>query len=124
LPNQSVEVYDASVFRKFTFTYYYDWETDNPDFMMVSEDFGELNERHTSDLIAVAELPDDEPLAQIAIYREFASRWLGRDNPRFAETSFSACADEGLIDFEQTARTYARSSAWFDDFYLTDVNKY
>ena len=124
LPNRSVDVHDPAVFRKLAFTYYYDWESDDPSYMMVSEDPGGIQSRHTSDLIDFAELSGDDPLEQVSIYRDFASRWLGSDNTRFAESFFGACADEGLIGFDQSARAYARSGEFFDDFYLTDVNKY
>lgn len=124
LPNRSVDVHDPAVFRKLAFTYYYDWESDDPSYMMVSEDPGGIQSRHTSDLIDFAELSGDDPLEQVSIYRDFASRWLGSDNTRFAESFFGACADGGLIGFDQSARAYARSGAFFDDFYLTDVNKY
>lgn len=123
LPERSVEVHDRSTLRKLAFTYYYDWESDDPTYTMMSEDPGGVQSRHTSDLLDFAELSDD-PLDQVSIYREFASRWLGSDNLRFAESFFGACADAGIIEPDQSLHEYARSGEFFDDFYLTDVNKY
>lgn len=124
LPNRSVDVHDERVFRKLAFTYYHDWTTDDPDYMMMSEDPGPLGSRHAFDLIDFAELPNDDPLAQIDLYRNFASRWLADDNYRFSETFFGACADEGLIDISDSIREYIHDDGMYNDFYVTDANKY
>lgn len=124
LPDRSVDVHNDAVFRKLAYTYYYDWSTDDPDFMMISEDPGDVGSRHTSDLIDFAELPEDDPLAQIGLYRDFAVRWLASDNYRFSETFFGTCAEEGLITLSQSVRSYIQDEDIFDDFYVTDANKY
>jgi hypothetical protein len=117
-------LHDEAVFRKLAFTYYYDWSTDTPDYMMMSEDPGSIGSRHTSDLIDFAELPDDDPLAQVRLYRDFAVRWLASDNYCFSETFFGTCAEAGLIDFDQPIRQYIRNEELYDDFSVTDANKY
>lgn len=124
LPQRSVEVHDDAVFRKLAFTYYYDWSTDDPQFMLVGEDPGAVGSRHTSDLIDFVELPSDATLAQIGLYRGFAARWLADDNHRFSETFFGTCSDEGLIVLDRPVRQYIRSESMYEAFYLTDVNKY
>lgn len=124
LPNRTVEVHDDAVFHKLAFTYYYDWSSDDPEYMMVSEDPGGITSRHLSELARLADLAGDEPLMQIGVYRDFASRWLARDNYRFAETFFGTCAEEGLIDLEQSVRAYLQDESMYNDFYVTDANKY
>jgi hypothetical protein len=124
LPAPTVDVHDESTFRKLAFTYYHDWSTDDPEFVMMSEDPGRIGSRHRSDVVEFAELPDDDPLAQISLYRNFAARWLASDNHRFSKTFFGTCADEGLIDIDRSVRQYITSEQFYDDFYLTDANKY
>lgn len=124
LPDRTVDVHDEAVFRKLAFTFYYDWTADDPEYVMFSEDPGGITARHTSDIVEFAELPADDPLAQVGIYRKFAIRWLASDNYGFSEKFFETCAGEGLIDLDQPVRSYIRSEAMYDDFYLTDANKY
>lgn len=74
--------YDATnlddwALRKIAYTYYYDWENDDPNYVFLLEDPGNLNDRHTRAVQRIEKLEDDyDPLSLVDIYRGFATTWF------------------------------------------------
>ncbi|WP_245810847.1 uracil-DNA glycosylase family protein [Halorubrum halodurans] len=113
------------VSRRLSYTYYYDWETDDPDIVLLVQDPGNLHERHLS------ELRPQNPLAgecsardQIGVYREFAKSWLTGRNADFSERFFETLARHDLISLPNGWHQYVDSGQFYRDFYLGDVVKY
>lgn len=111
--------------RRLSYTYYYDWEVDDPDYMLLVQDPGNLQERH------LEELRDENPLAdgcskreQIDVYRQFGKTWLAGRNSDFSEEFFGALEEYGLIDLGSGWEEYLSSERMYGDFYLGDVVKY
>ena len=113
------------VCRRLSYTFYYDWETDDPDYVLLVQDPGNLHERHLS------ELRPHNPLAgecsareQIGIYRDFGQSWLTGRNADFSERFFQTLASHDLISFSNGWKQYITSEEFYHDFYLGDVVKY
>lgn len=113
------------VCRRLSYTYYYDWETDDPDYVLLVQDPGNLQKRHLS------ELRPQNPLAgectareQIAIYRAFGQSWLTGRNADFTERFLEALSDHELISLPDGWERYVTSGDLYRDFYLGDVVKY
>lgn len=114
-----------SVLRRLAYTYYYDWETDDPDYMLLVQDPGRLQPRHLEILQEANPLTDGcSKRDQIQTYRAFAKTWLTRRNSDFTTQFFDTLADYGLIEPADSWPTYVESGRLFDDFYLGDVVKY
>mgnify|MGYP005864382449 CR=1 FL=1 len=113
------------VSRRLSYTFYYDWETDDPDIVLLVQGPGNLHERHLS------ELRPHNPLAgecsardQIAVYREFAKSWLTGRSADFSERFFETLARHDLISLPNGWHQYVDSGQFYRDFYLGDVVKY
>lgn len=111
--------------RRLSYTYYYDWAVDDPDYMLLVQDPGTLQERH------VEELRDENPLAegcskrdQIGVYRQFGKTWLAGRNSDFSAAFFGALEEYGLIDLGSGWEEYLSAGRMYRDFYLGDVVKY
>ena len=116
---------DDWLVRKMSYTYYYDHTTDDPDYVFLLQDPGGLQQRHTEELEAIQELPDEFSRRKlVSLYRQFAKSWLLRRNEDFSERFFTALDDLGLISIEPSVEAYLRDGRFFDDFYMTDVVKY
>ena len=125
LDDADVPDVSEGVIRRLSYTYYFDWETDDPEYMLLVQDPGSLQQRH------LEELRDSNPLAdgcskrdQIQIYRAFAKSWLTSRNSDFAEQFFGVLEEFGLIDLGADWETYISSGGLYQDFYLADVVKY
>ncbi|AOW79813.1 hypothetical protein HTSR_0620 [Halodesulfurarchaeum formicicum] len=117
--------YSEELCRRLSYTYYYDWETDDPDYVLLVQDPGNLQERHLS------ELRPENPLTgnwtarkQISVYRAYGQSWLTGRNADFSERFFGTLADHGLISLPNGWEDYINSGALYRDFYLGDVVKY
>jgi len=113
------------VCRRLSYTFYYDWEVDDPDYVLLVQDPGNLHERHLS------ELEPNNPLTgecstreQISIYRAFAQSWLTGRNADFSERFFQTLAKHNLISLSNGWEQYINSEQLYHDFYLGDVVKY
>lgn len=117
---------DEWTLRKIAYTYYYDWEEDDPDYVFLLEDPGNLNQRHTRAIRRIEALKDDyDPLSLVDIYREFATSWFTETrNSDFIQQFLYTCRDNGLISFDDYWKDYVTSQRFFDDFYMTDIVKY
>lgn len=117
---------DEWALRKIAYTYYYDWETDDPDYVFLLEDPGNLNQRHTREVRRIEALRDDyDPRSLVDIYRGFATAWFTETrNSDFIRRFLSTCSDNGLIEFGDYWGDYVKSQQFFDDFYMTDIVKY
>lgn len=117
---------DEWALRKIAFTYYYDWETDDPNYVFLLKDPGPLNERHTRELERIAQLKNGyEPRDLIEIYRQFATTWFVETrNADFMRRFVRTCATNDLIEPDDSWQDYVRSQAFFDDFYMSDIVKY
>jgi hypothetical protein len=114
------------VVRKLTWTYYHDWETDDPDFVFLLEDPGIPGEHVVLETQEYAELGEDyDPHDAIQIDRRFGSRWLAtRRYTDFTSEFVSVCESAGLVSPNVPWWRYLLSGAFFDDFYVADVIKY
>lgn len=117
---------DDWALRKIAYTYYYDWENDDPDYIFLLEDPGNPNDRHTRDVRRIEKLKDDyDPLSLVDIYRGFATTWFTETrNSDFIRRFLYTCSDSGLISFDDYWGDYVKSQRFFDDFYMTDIVKY
>ncbi|GAA0507744.1 Uracil DNA glycosylase superfamily protein [Halorubrum aquaticum] len=113
------------VCRRLSYTYYYDWETDDPDIVLLVQDPGNLHERHLSELRPHNPLAGEcSPREQIGVYREFGKSWLTGRNADFTERFFETLASHGLISLPNGWHHYVASGDFYRDFYLGDVVKY
>ena len=113
------------VARRLSYTYYYDWETDDPDIVLLVQDPGNLHERHLSELRPYNPLAGEcSARDQIGVYREFAKSWLTGRNADFSERFFETLASHGLISLPNGWHQYVDSGQFYRDFYLGDVVKY
>lgn len=118
------EVTDGVV-RRLSYTYYYDWETDDPDYMLLVQDPGNLHTRHLDELRGTNPLADGCSYRdQIHTYRQFGKSWLSGRNKDFSKQFFGALASHGVIDLEADWQRYLASDQLYRDFYLGDVMKY
>jgi hypothetical protein len=117
---------DDWALRKIAYTYYYDWENDEPNYVFLLEDPGNLNDRHTRAVQRIEKLEDDyDPLSLVDIYRGFATTWFTETrNSDFFRRFLYTCSDSGLISFDDYWGDYVKSQRFFDDFYMTDIVKY
>ena len=117
---------DEWAVRKMAFTYYYNWETDNPDFVFLLTDPGSIDERHMREAQRIAALKNEyDPLSLVDIYRNFATTWFTETrNSDFIGTFLATCNEMDLIAYENYWKDYIRSREFFNDFYMTDIVKY
>lgn len=102
---------DDWALRKIAYTYYYDWENDDPDYVFLLEDPGNLNDRHTRAVQRIEKLEDDyDPLSLVDIYRGFATTWFTETrNSDFFRRFLYTCSDSGLISFDDYWGDYVKS---------------
>lgn len=114
------------VLRKLTYTYYHDWETDDPQFMFLLADPGVPGEHVIMEVADYVGLePGYDPHDAIQIDRRFGARWLAKGAyTDFTSAFLQACAENGLIDLTEPWWQYLLTGGFFDDFYMTDVIKY
>lgn len=113
------------VIRRLSYTYYFDWETDDPEYMLLVQDPGSLQERHLEELRGSNPLADGcSKRDQIQVYRAFGESWLTGRNSDFSKQFFGALAGFGLIDLGAGWEGYITSGQLYHDFYLADVVKY
>ena len=113
------------VSRRLSYTYYYDWETDDPEYVLLVQDPGNLHERHLAELRPANVLRGDCALSdQIGVYRAFGRSWLGGRNADFSEQFFNTLAAHGLIALPDGWQPYVERGEFYRDFYLADVVKY
>ena len=111
--------------RNLSFTYYHDWEHDDPDNMLLIQDPGPLYDRHRGEVQAFRDLgPDPEPTDLVSLHRRFAISWLVQRNADFAEQFVDVCAQHGIATPRSDWDEYIAGGDFFDDFYLADVVKY
>jgi len=116
---------DDVTVRNLSFTYYHDWEHDDPDCMFLIQDPGPVYDRHRQEFEAIRNLdPAADPLELVSLHRRFATSWLIQRNADFAEKFLTACARNGYADVDNDWERYVENGGFFDDFYLTDVIKY
>jgi len=114
------------VIRRLSYTYYYDWETDDPEYIWLVQDPGNLRDRHLSELRGANPIADGcSPREQISVYRQFGKSWLtGGRNEDFSERVLTALDELGLIDLGGSWRAYLNRVNFYRDIYLGDVVKY
>jgi len=117
---------DEWALKKIAYTYYYDWESDDPNYVFLLEDPGNLNGRHTREIQRIENLKDDyDPLSLVGIYRQFATTWFTETrNSDFIRRFLYTCSENDLIEFDDYWGDYVKSQRFFDDFYTTDIVKY
>lgn len=125
LRTSNIEDVSEDVIRRLSYTYYYDWETDDPDYMLLVQDPGNLHERHLDELRGSNPLGEGCSLRdQIRVYRQFGKSWLTGRNADFSERFFGTLDAFGLVDIGGDWSEYIRSETMYEDFYLGDVIKY
>lgn len=113
------------VCRRLSYTFYYDWETDDPDYVLLVQDPGNLHQRHLSELRPHNPLAGECPARQqISVYRAFGQSWLTGRNADFSEQFLGTLANHGLISLSDSWERYVTSGQLYQDFYLGDVVKY
>jgi|GEM_PF-1408555 len=113
------------VSRRLSYTFYYDWETDDPDYVLLVQDPGNLQKRHLTELRPQNPLAGDCTVReQIAVYRAFGQSWLTGRNADFTERFLETLSDHGLISLPDGWERYVTSGDLYRDFYLGDVVKY
>lgn len=114
------------VIRKLTYTYYHDWETDDPDYVFLLEDPGIPGEHvimETNEYVGLGENYDIYDAIQVD--RRFGARWLaGSRYTDFTSEFIELCTEHGLIEPVEPWWQYLLSGRFFDDFYMADVIKY
>lgn len=111
--------------RRLSYTFYYDWETDDPDYVLLVQDPGNLHERHLSELRPTNPLAGECSLRdQISVYRAFGQSWLTGRNADFTERFFETLARHGLISLPNGWHQYVSSGQFYEDLYIGDVVKY
>lgn len=122
------DMYDVPdwVIRKLTYTYYHDWETDDPSYVFLLEDPGIPGEHVVLETAEYAELGEGyDPHDVIQIDRRFGARWLAtRRYTDFTSEFIDACGENGLISLDEPWWRYLLTGRFFDDFYMADVIKY
>lgn len=123
--NQVTELTDTTLTR-FSYTYYHDWISDDPDYVILLEDPGLPGEHVVTEAHHIDEAAGSQPNRDLlAIFRRFGARWLMQSRyTDFTHDFVKSCADEGLIDVELPWWKYILSYEFFDDFYMADVVKY
>jgi hypothetical protein len=114
------------VVRKMTYTYYHDWETDEPEYVFLLEDPGSPGAHVVLESEEYASLGEGcDPLDAIQVDRRFGARWLGtRRYTDFTSEFIEICESAGLISTSRPWWRYLLSGRFFGDFYMTDVIKY
>lgn len=113
------------VCRRLSYTYYYDWKTDDPDYVLLVQDPGNLQARHMSELRPQNPLAGECPdRRQIGVYRAFGQSWLTGRNSDFSQRFFETLDRHNLISLPDSWHHYVATGQFYHDFYLGDVVKY
>lgn len=107
------------IVRKSTYTYYYDWERDDPEYVFLVQNPGTLSRRHEMKGIRASR----SPIEYVRTYRTYAQEWLLEKNEHFSSRFFPLLTRYGLLEGAEEWRTYLKEG-FYDDFYLTDLIKY
>jgi hypothetical protein len=111
--------------RKAAMAYFYDWQEDNPEYVLLLPDPGNLGKQNTPEIRRLqSEGKNICYQDQVGIYREIARKWYLRHQTDFPQEFLSLLHSHGLIEFDDGWREYVRCGEFFDDFYMTDIIKY
>lgn len=126
LRGHHVEDVSEATIRRFAYTYYHDWEEDNPDIVFLLEDPGMPGEHVLAEAHEIDEVDGKEPNRELLkIFRRFGARWLMQKRyADFTSQFVATCEEAGLIDPDDPWWKYLLSYDFFDDFYMCDVVKY
>lgn len=109
--------------RRLNYTYYHNWEHDDPQLMFLIRDPGKPGDHVVAETRNIDR--NEKILDLIDIYQRIGARWLmGRNYAKFMREFLQTCEQEGLIDIPGDWWEYLLSGQFFDDFYMTDVVKY
>lgn len=123
LEKHAVEDLDDITIRRLNYTYYHNWEENDPRCMFLIRDPGTPGDHVVSEIVEIDRT--DDVLDLIDIYQRIGSRWLmGRDYAKFTQEFLRTCEAQGLIDLSTDWWAYLLTGQFFDDFYMTDVVKY
>jgi len=116
---------DPETVRNLSFTYYHDWERDDPDCVFLVQDPGPVYDRHRQEFGTIRDIGGDpDPLDLVSLHRRFAASWLVQRNSDFARKFLDTCAEYGYVSPGSDWEGYVTGGGFFDDVYLTDVIKY
>lgn len=111
--------------RRLSYAYFYDRETDDPPFVFLLPDLGNVGQRFKS---AVREFRADGPAqsyaSAVTLYRHLVTEWLVYKNTDFSQQFLTALDEAGVIGIGGDWKEYVMGGGFFDDFYMTDVLKY
>lgn len=126
LAQYDIESVPDHVLQQLTYTYYHDWETDDPSYVFLLEDPGTPGEHVIHEISAYADLGADPDIWDtIAIDRRFGARWLATNRyTDFTSEFITLCEAAGLIETAHPWWRYLLGGHFFDDFYMGDVVKY
>jgi len=118
-----VEELDEATLTRLNYTYYHNWEENDPDFMFLVRDPGTPGDHVVSEIVNIRDTTD--PIELINIYQRIGAQWLmKRDYATFIKTFLDVFEEEDLIDIPDPWWEYVLNGSFFDDFYMTDVVKY
>lgn len=126
LAEYGVREVDDDTLTRLAYTYYHDWERDDPSVVFLLEDPGTPGEHVVAEVAAISDVDATAaPLDLVAVYRRIFARWLmKREYAAFARRFVRTCAEFGIVSAGRPWWRYVLSGAFFDDFYATDVVKY
>lgn len=126
LAEHNIDGLNDDTLTRFSYTYYHDWETDDPDYVFLLEDPGMPGEHVIMEAAALARRAGQPPSRElVSVFRRFGARWLARRRyADFTGAFVTICADAGLIDPDEPWWQYLLDGGFFDDFYMGDVVKY
>lgn len=119
LTSAGVEVSSSDV-NKSTYTYYHDWEREDPIYAFIVQNPGQLQRRHEMEGIREAQ----SPLDYVRTYQKYAVDWLIEKNAHFSREFFPMLDRNGLISLDDGDWNRYVREEFYDDFYLTDLVKY
>jgi hypothetical protein len=113
------------VLEKLTYTYYHDWEQNDPSYFFLLADPGVPGEHVVFEASAYADLAAEAYREKVHIDQRFGARWLAKKRyTDFTSEFIQRCQEHGLVDVDESWWQYLLSGSFFDDFYMTDVVKY
>lgn len=117
---------DDWLLYRLAYIYYHNWEENDPSYMILLEDPGDMGDHVVAEIPKIKALGrDPNPLDLIEIYQRIGARWLmGRDYAYITSQVLEAFNQFDLIDFDGDWWEYMLSGRFFDDFYMGDTVKY